>query len=135
MRTTVKLPTPLQLRRLASPFQGMPLMTQAAEGAAARRPNEIEVDISKISSCYANFCRVLGTPEELIVDFGLNTQVPGGPPEAVTASNRIVMNFYTAKRLLHALAMSVQRYEQTFGNLEVDVTKRVVPGAAPKPNA
>lgn len=111
-------------------------MTQAAEGAAAaRRPNEIDVDISKINSSYANFCRVLGTPEELIVDFGLNTQVPGGPPEAVVATNRIVMNFYTAKRLLHALAMSVQRFEQTFGNLEVDVTKRVVPGNAPKANA
>lgn len=110
--------------------EGIAATTAAA--AARRATNELQVDDSKMSSSYANFCRVLGTPEELIVDFGLNTQTPGGPPEAVVVSQRIVMNFYTAKRLLHALAMSVQRYEQTFGNLETDVAKRVVPGAGQK---
>jgi hypothetical protein len=98
--------------------------TTAAMGR--RQANEIQVDDSKLNSAYANFCRVLGTPEELIVDFGLNTQTPGGPPEPVVVNQRIVLNFFTAKRLLHALAMSVQRFEQTFGNLETDVAKRVV---------
>jgi hypothetical protein len=88
--------------------------------------NEIQVDDSKLTSSYANFCRVLGTPEELIVDFGLNTQTPGNTTEPVVATQRIVMNFFTAKRLLHALGMSVHRFEQTFGALETDVAKRVV---------
>jgi hypothetical protein len=35
------------------------------------------------------------------------------------------MNFYTAKRLLAALQMSVQRHEDTFGELELDVQKRL----------
>ena len=35
-------------------------------------------------------------------------------------------NYFTAKRLLHALHLSVQRHEQAFGPLEVDVNKRVV---------
>jgi hypothetical protein len=35
------------------------------------------------------------------------------------------MNFYTAKRLLSALAMTIQRHEQNFGNIELDVRKRV----------
>jgi hypothetical protein len=42
---------------------------------------------------------------------------------------RIIINFYTAKRLLQALAMTVQRHEAVFGVLETDVQKRVSPMA------
>ncbi|OYV78797.1 MAG: hypothetical protein B7Z73_19430 [Planctomycetia bacterium 21-64-5] len=76
---------------------------------------------------YANFCRVTGTPEELIIDFGLNPQPFGVPTEPVVVNQRIVTNFYTAKRMLHALQLTVQRHEQAFGVLETDVQKRVVP--------
>jgi hypothetical protein len=34
------------------------------------------------------------------------------------------MNFYTAKRLLTALGMTVQRHEGTFGSIELDVQRR-----------
>jgi len=37
------------------------------------------------------------------------------------------MNYYTAKRLLHALSLSVQRHEAVFGVLETDIQKRVKP--------
>ena len=67
-----------------------------------------------------------GTPEELIIDFGLNSQPFGVPHEAVVITQRIVTNYYTAKRMLHALHLSVQRHEQAFGVLETDVNKRVV---------
>jgi hypothetical protein len=40
-----------------------------------------------------------------------------------------VTNYYTAKRLLHALQMTLQRHEATFGVLEIDVQKRVHPAA------
>ena len=43
----------------------------------------------------------------------------------VPVTQRIVMNFWTAKRLLGALSFAVQRHEQFFGALEVDVQKRV----------
>jgi hypothetical protein len=75
---------------------------------------------------YANFCRVTGTPEELIVDFGLNKQVAGNSPETIQLTQRIIVNFFTAKRLAYALGMAVQRHEQAFGVLETDVQKRVV---------
>ena len=39
---------------------------------------------------------------------------------------RIVLNFYTAKRLYHALGMTIQRHEKAFGILEIDVNKRIV---------
>jgi hypothetical protein len=35
-----------------------------------------------------------------------------------------VMNFYTAKRLLTALGMTIQRHEGTFGAIELDVRRR-----------
>ena len=41
---------------------------------------------------------------------------------------RIIVNFYTAKRLLAALQMSVARHEAVFGVLETDINKRVRPG-------
>ncbi len=94
--------------------------------AGTQERQRVEVDDSNANCAYANFCRVTGTPEELIVDFGLNSQPFGIPTEPVKVSERIVMNYYTAKRMLHALHLSVQRHEQAFGVLETDVQKRVV---------
>ncbi|MHC4176167.1 MAG: DUF3467 domain-containing protein [Planctomycetota bacterium] len=91
---------------------------------------QIEIDDSKVVAAYANFCRVAGTPEELIIDFGLNPQPFGVPTRPIPVSQRIITNFYTAKRMLHALQLSVQRHEATFGVLETDVQKRVRPGVA-----
>ena len=87
--------------------------------------SQLKVDDSKVVASYANFCRVTGTPEELIVDFGLNPQPMGVPTEPIPVNQRIVVNFYTAKRLYHALGMTLQRHEAAFGPLEVDVNKRV----------
>lgn len=103
---------------------------QAAQGQAAQG-QQVRVDDSKLVAMYANFCRVTGTPEELIIDFGLNPQPFGVPTEPVVVSQRIVTNFYTAKRMLHALQLTVQRHEQAFGVLETDVQKRVVPSMRP----
>ncbi len=88
---------------------------------------EIRIDDSKIIASYANFCRVTGTPEELIIDFGLNPQPFGVPVEPIPVTQRIVTNFYTAKRMLHALQLTIQRHEAAFGVLETDVQKRVQP--------
>lgn len=89
---------------------------------------QMTVDASKAHAAYSNFCRVTGTPEELIIDFGLNTQPMGTPTEPIEISERIVMNYYTAKRMMGALQMSLQRHEAAFGVLETDVQKRVMPG-------
>ena len=96
---------------------------------------EVEVTDKHAMSLYANFCRVTGTPEELILDFGLNAQPFGVPTEPVDVKQRIVTNYFTAKRMLQALHMSVQRHEQAFGVLETDVQKRVVGNRAGRPQA
>jgi hypothetical protein len=100
----------------------------AAAPEQSQQPMEVPVDESHIVASYANFCRVTGTPEELIVDFGLNKQISGSVPDTIQLNQRIIVNFFTAKRLAAALVMAVQRHEQAFGVLETDVQKRVVGG-------
>jgi hypothetical protein len=104
----------------------------SAPAAAPQQPQpqriQVEIDDSKVMATYANFCRVTGTPEELIIDFGLNPQPFGMPTHPIPVSQRIITNFYTAKRMLHALQLTIQRHEATFGVLETDVQKRVRPG-------
>ncbi len=96
----------------------------APEGQQQRQ--RIEVKDSGVISMYANFCRVTGTPEELIIDFGLNPQPVGIPTEPVVVTQRIVTNYFTAKRMLHALQLTVARHEEAFGVLETDIQKRLV---------
>lgn len=105
----------------------------AAAQAQAQAPVQVQVDDTGAAATYANFCRVTGSPEELIVDFGLNPQPIGVPKEAIQVGQRIILNFYTAKRLLAALQMSVARHESVFGVLETDINKRVRPGLTSAP--
>ncbi|MBI2826402.1 MAG: DUF3467 domain-containing protein [Planctomycetia bacterium] len=104
-----------------------------ADAPVAQQRQQVKVDDSNLTASYANFCRVTGTPEELIIDFGLNPQPFGIPPDPVVVSQRIVTNYFTAKRMLHALQLTVQRHEATFGVLETDVQKRVMPSARVQP--
>lgn len=85
------------------------------------------VESEGLQPIYANFVKVGPAPEELVLDFGLNPNLPGAPVVAIKISERIVMNYFTAKRLWGALALSIQRHEQAFGVLETDVNKRVLP--------
>ena len=85
----------------------------------------LTVDDAHSTASYANFCRVTGSPEELIVDFGLNPQPIGIPTDPIEVKQRIIMNYYTAKRLLGALNMSIQRHESVFGVLETDINQRL----------
>lgn len=117
-----------QEKQAKTPSDGEQASQPTPEQLRAQQ-QRVEV-VDKNAVClYANFCRVTGTPEELILDFGLNAQPFGVPTEPVEVKQRIVTNYYTAKRMLQALHMSVQRHEQAFGVLETDVQKRVIGGA------
>jgi hypothetical protein len=93
--------------------------------APVPQTNEVVVDDSGTQPTYTNFCRVTATPEEVILDFGLNTQPFAAGRQNVKAIERIVMNLFTSKRLLSALGTTIQRHEQTFGAIEIDVQRRV----------
>lgn len=93
--------------------------------APAREPAQVEVDDSDVSSDYANFCRLSGMPEELLIDFGINPQPMGAPTQPIVVTQRVVTGWYTAKRLLQVLQLTIDRHEAAFGVLETDVQKRV----------
>lgn len=98
-----------------------------AQSPAMQPTLQPTVEPEGLEPIYTNFARVTGSPEELILDFGLNPQPIGAPNVPIKISERLVMNYYTAKRLWAALGSSVQRHEQTFGVLETDIMKRVMP--------
>lgn len=95
--------------------------------AAGAAQQSLSVDDTGASAGYANFCRVSSTPEELILDLGLNPNPYAQGNVTVHVGQRIIMNHYTGKRLLSALSMALQRHEQAFGVLETDVRRRVKP--------
>jgi hypothetical protein len=116
-------------------------MSEREEGTPGLNPQqgqatEVVVDDSQTLPSYSNFCRVTATPEEVILDFGLNPQPFATGRQEVKANQRIVMNFYTAKRLLTALGMTIQRHEGTFGSIELDVRRRATsqPPSYPQPS-
>ena len=111
-----------------APEEGSATPAEQPQQRPPQQRVQVKIDDSEALALYANFCRVTGTPEELIIDFGLNPQPFGVPTEPIPVKQRIITNFYTAKRMLHALTLTVQRHEATFGVLETDVQKRVMPG-------
>jgi hypothetical protein len=97
--------------------------TPEAPAPAASQP-EVVLNEQGAHAAYANFARVTATPEEVIIDFGLNPHPFLNGRQEVNVSQRLIVNFYTAKRLLSALAMTLQRHEGTFGSIELDVRRR-----------
>jgi len=109
------------------------------EGAIVEKPGQapadapqikITLDEESLEAIYSNFCRVTGTPEEVIVDFALNPNPFSRQDQKVKGDKRVVMNHYTAKRLFAALQQTIMRHEQNFGVIELNVQRRLAPGAA-----
>ena len=109
-------------------------------GAGPAQP-EIVLNDAHAHAAYSNFARVTATPEEVIIDFCLNPNPFHQGRQDINVSQRLIMNFYTAKRLFTALGMTLQRHEQNFGAIELDVRRRaqhqpqpggMPPGAPPR---
>jgi hypothetical protein len=102
---------------------------QAQEPPARQAPQagQFQVDASRIATFYANYFRVSVTPEEVILDAGVNPYTVPKPAEPIQLSHRMIVNLYTAKRLLNALQATVRQHENTFGELELDFQKRMKP--------
>jgi hypothetical protein len=78
----------------------------------------------EIHSLYVNFCRVLDSGDELILDFGL--QIEFGAAQSLIAPQRIAISPYTAKRLLEVLQATLESYERNFGPLESEILGRLL---------
>lgn len=110
-----------------------PIEEQARE-QTGQRQIRLRIDEQKMQTCYANAFRTNGTAEEVMLDFGLNLAEPApdqaDQPQIVFRLNqRVIMNYYSAKRLAIAISQAVRRHEDQFGEIELDVNKRRKAGA------
>jgi len=110
--------------------QGGPVEEQA-EAQTGQQQVRLNIDERNLKTSYANAFRTNGTAEEVILDFGLNLVGPpvqqdgGQMPQIVFQINeRIVLNYFSAKRLAITLSQLVRRHEEQFGEIELDVAKR-----------
>jgi hypothetical protein len=87
---------------------------------------QIRIDESKMQTAYANTIRTATTPDEIVLDFGLNLpqqQQQGQSPTMIfSVGSRVVLNWQAAKRLLGSLHQAVSAHERSFG--EIDLTPR-----------
>jgi len=91
----------------------------------AGQQTEVTFSERNIHAAYANFARVTATPEEVIVDLALNSNPFATGKQEISIDQRLIMNFYTAKRLFTTLGMTLQKHEEAFGVIELAPRKRV----------
>lgn len=89
----------------------------------------LRIDERDMRSSYANAFRTNGTAEEVMLDFGVNIMNPTGPEQENSeilfkVNERVIMNYFSAKRLALTLGQLIRRHEEQFGELQLDVAKR-----------
>jgi hypothetical protein len=102
------------------------------QAPVAQQPEIILIE-RDAHAAYSNFARVTSTAEEVIIDFCLNPNPFHQGRQEINVSQRLIMNFYTAKRLFSALGMTLQRHEATFGTIELDINRRAQQAAQQRP--
>jgi len=99
-------------------------------GPQAGQMQQVQVSVreDKAANIYSNMSRVTMGPqaEEVIVDVGMMLH-DSAKPEALTmeVSARVIMSVFAAKTLALRLSQAIQRYEQQFGTVELDIRKRI----------
>lgn len=75
---------------------------------------------------YANVNRVFATPNEVVLDFAMNINAFGPlVEEDAKIVSRVVTSYDGAKRLWLHLTQTLQAYEQKYGPIELDLSKRL----------
>lgn len=94
-------------------------------------PGNPQIDTAALRTTYANVCRIAQTPNEIIVDFGFNSNFFGNIlAEPLKLESRVIMSHDAAKRLLLHLNNALATYESKYGVIELDVSKRLKPQPA-----
>ena len=104
-------------------------ISESATEHTMEKQIRVDFDERNLRTCYANGFRTTATDEEVILDFGLNHVEPtdqqiGRRKMVFHANERIIMNYYSAKRLTITLGQIIRRHEQEFGEIELDSAKR-----------
>ena len=79
---------------------------------------EANVNTANLKSSYCNMCSVNATREEVVLNFGVNTDWERAPQNPdLSLEHRVVLNPALAKRLMQLLAKVVEDYEGRHGAL------------------
>lgn len=93
---------------------------------------QLRIDESKMTSAYANTIRTSTTADEVVMDFGLNIPMQGSnnqPMMVFNVGSRVIMNWAGAKRLAANLGQAVRKYEQQFGEIQLQRVGQPGPAA------
>lgn len=96
---------------------------------------QLSIDESKMTTSYANTIRTSTTPDEVVMDFGINLPMPGPnnqPAILFSVGSRVVMNWGGAKRLAMSLAQVVRQYEERNGEINIGQRSGGAGGPAPR---
>jgi len=110
------------------PQPGEPIEQQAQQ-QTGQKQLRLRIDEREMQTSYANAFRANETAEEVMLDFGLNVVRPASdqqeqPEILFKTSHRVILNYYSAKRLAITLSRLVRKHEDQFGELELDVANR-----------
>lgn len=120
--------TPFTAKRLQGMLQVTVKRYESAFGAVdvpkAKQPKGDGLLGSDVAVVYANFCRITATPEEVLLDFGLNENPFGAGPKLILCERKLVLTLPGTKVLLAELTKVLKGYEAENGIIELDVQKR-----------
>jgi hypothetical protein len=104
-------------------------------GQPGQQPVQIPVDATNRETAYVNFVQAHLNEDEVYLDLGTFSRVATGTGlEPIVLTHRVIMNFFSAKRLAELLRTAVARHEQMFGVVELDPNRRLrVPQQPPRP--
>ena len=91
-----------------------------ADQEAQKAVPRIQVDDRGVNTESSDYWLITGTPEEMVFRFGNAKQSGGGP---VKITSKVSISYFTAKRLLAALAQTIKRYEEALGSIDVGTGK------------
>ena len=116
---------------MAENIEPTPDVGQQARQQTGQQQVRLRMDERNMTTGYANAFRTNGTAEEVLLDFGINqinppTSQEGVPEIVFQVDHRVVLNYYSAKRLAITLSQMIRRHEEQFGELEMNAAKRRV---------
>jgi hypothetical protein len=82
----------------------------------------IALNEAEAKASYSNFCYTAGTREGVLFGFGFHDWQPGNP---IKVDAKVEMSYFNTKRLLSTLNQIIKRHETAFGDIEIDINKRL----------
>ncbi|MGD2176059.1 MAG: DUF3467 domain-containing protein [Candidatus Brocadiaceae bacterium] len=103
-------------------------MNESQPEQQTRRSVNLQLEGAELH--YANVAVVTSTPEEVVLNFGVNAVPPNREGQTtVPVTDRVILSYPSAKRLAVTLGNIVRRYEDRHGVIEIR-PRSAMPGAS-----